>query len=355
MNKKKCIVWCAELNDLNGQNIVTTEVLNIFKKNYEFNLYQYKTGFNFFIFFYFSNLLALYREIIFSKNDFVYLVCSRSSFGFLRDIPILILSKFGCRLIVHVHGSDFLNLFENKIFNKLVKLLYLNCEIIVPSKHMIKGLNKLNFKKLTVCENFVSNNILDFKEEKNLLTKHEKHKFKILWNSNIISSKGFFETFEAIALLNKSNFEIEFIILGRFIQDSELSFEEIKKKFNNIKNKKWVFPLNQVSRLEYRKLILSANLIILPSTYPSECQPLAIIEAMIYAKHVIINDTKALRNTVGNYPALLTKRNKYKIAESIRYCIEKDKISLVSRKRGAEEARKRFSQKRFCNNFFKIL
>ena len=116
-----------------------------------------------------------------------------------------------------------------------------------------------------------------------------------------------------------------------------------------------MLSLNQVSRKKYKKLILRSNLIILPSTYKSECQPLALIEAMIYGKHLIINDTIALRNTVGNYPVLITKRNKSFIAESIRDCIANDKKTLQIRKKGALEARYRFSNERFIENFIKLL
>ena len=254
-----------------------------------------------------------------------------------------------------MHGSDFINLFENKFIREIARNLYGNCEIIVPSKHMLDILKKINFKKISLCENFVEKSVIDFREDNNLLIKSRKNKFKILWNSNIISSKGFFETYEAIKILNESSFDIQFIIIGKFISDSELSHKEIKKKYNDIEKKSWVLSLNQVSRKKYKNLILRSNLIILPSTYKSECQPLALIEAMIYGKHIIINDTVALRNTVGNYPVLITKRNKRFIAESIKDCISNDKKTLKIRKKGALEARYRFSNERFIGNFLKLL
>ena len=353
--KKNCIVWCSELDDLNGQNIVTLETIKIIKKSYTLKMFNYKPGLNIFLIDYLFKLMFFYFYILLKKNKFIYLVCSRSIFGFLRDVPVLILSKLGIRLIIHVHGSDFLSLFENKFIGEIAKNLYGNCEIIVPSKHMLNILKKINFKKISLCENFVEKSVITYREENNLLLKSRNKKFKILWNSNIISSKGFFETYEAIKILNELSFDIQFIIIGKFISDSELSYKEIKKKYHDIQKKSWVLSLNQVSRKKYKKLILRSNLIILPSTYKSECQPLALIEAMIYGKHLIINDTVALRNTVGNYPVLITKRNKSFIAESIRECIANDKKTLQIRKKGALEARYRFSNERFTENFLKLL
>ena len=105
-------------------------------------MFNYKPGLNIFLIVYLYKLMFFYLYVLFKKNKFIYLVCSRSFFGFLRDVPVLILSKLGFRLIIHVHGSDFINLFENKFIREIAKNLYRNCEIIVPSKHMLDILKK---------------------------------------------------------------------------------------------------------------------------------------------------------------------------------------------------------------------
>ena len=303
-------------------------------------------------FFYVFNTSS--KNIFKNNYEFIYLVCSRSFFGFIRDLPILLLSKTNNKVIVHVHGSDFPNIFKMKFLKKISKLSYANCEIILVSKHLKNNLKNFKFKKIHICENFVGKKIQEFSESNNIIQKKNNQKFKILWNSNILSSKGFFETYEAIKILYEQNNKIEFIVLGKLIKDSENTLKELKFKYLKLKKTPWFTEINQVDRDEYKKIILKSNLIILPSTYKSECQPLSIIEAMIFQKHVIINNTIALKTTVGNYPAEITKRNKKSIARSIIKCMENDLSSVQKRKIGAIEAKRRFSYENFYNTLLEI-
>ena len=354
MKKKRAIIWTPEITSLNGQNIVTNEVTKILEEFFEISKYEYFPGLNIFTFKYLINLIFLIKNILKNEYEFIYLVCSRSLFGFIRDLPILFLSKTNRRIIVHVHGSDFPDLFRNKFLKGISSESYKNCEIILPSMHLKNDLKNIKFKKIYICENFIGREIQEFSVSDNVIEKRNNHKFKILWNSNILSSKGFFETYEAIKILYEQNNKIEFIVLGKLIKDSENTLKELKFKYLKLKKTPWFTEINQVDRDEYKKIILKSNLIILPSTYKSECQPLSIIEAMIFQKHVIINNTIALKTTVGNYPAEITKRNKKSIARSITKCMENDLSSVQKRKIGAIEAKRRFSYENFYNTLLEI-
>ena len=265
------------------------------------------------------------------------------------------MSKTNTRIIVHVHGSDFPDLFRNKFLKGISSESYKNCEIILPSMHLKNDLKNIKFKKIYICENFIGREIQEFSVSDNVIEKRNNHKFKILWNSNILSSKGFFETYEAIKILYEKKFNIEFIVLGKLIKDKEMKLKELRSKYSKLDKPSWFIEINQIDRENYKKIILDSNLVILPSTYKSECQPLSIIEGMIFQKHIIINDTLPLKTTVGKYPAEITKRDKISIAKSIVKCIENDLESIQNRKLGAEEAIKRFSYNKFYTNILSIL
>ncbi len=358
MQKKLCSVWTVDLTAINGQNLITIEAIKLLKKEFKVSIYEYQSGLGFHFLKFLRNLFSIYLRVILKKNKFIYLVCSRSFLGFLRDFPILILSLMNYRVIVHVHGSDFIYLFKNIILRNIARRLYRNCEIIIPSKHLLNYFEENNFKKIYLCENFISNEILIYEEENNVLVKEKNKKFKVLWNSNIISSKGFFETYNAIKFLNdikKGNDDIEFIVLGKCIKDTEMNVSKIKNKLNKIQKSSWLKFLNQLNRKKYKKILLSCNIVILPSTYICECQPLAILEAMIYGKHIIVCNTPALKNTIGSYPAMFAKRDKHSIANNIDKCILEDLNNKNKRIKASKEAKLRFSYKRFSYSFLKII
>ena len=134
------VFWSSNLSKINGQNIVSKEVLSTLSSSTRLVKFFYNPGLGFHIISYFCKIIHLYKIVLIDRPDFIYLVCSRSIYGFVRDIPLLILSKLGSRLIVHVHGSDFKNLFSKKWIKLLSKYLYENCEIIVPSLHLLKNI-----------------------------------------------------------------------------------------------------------------------------------------------------------------------------------------------------------------------
>lgn len=346
-SSQKFIIFCSSrLSKLNGQNIVTRKVLDILAKNKKLIRLSYKDGFGFHIFGYFLKIIKIYLILLVKSPDFIYLVCSRSFFGFIRDLPILIISKFGYRVIVHVHGSDFKNIFVNKYISSLAKFLYKNCEIIIPSNHLRNDIKENLFKKVYLCENFVDQDLANYDDKNNLMTIKDEV-FNVLWNSNIISSKGFFETFEAIDFLNNKGYNIKFLVLGEPLGDLELSRQNVIEKLNLYNQKRWFDRHNVVKRINLKKILLNVNAVILPSSYPSECQPLSIIEGMIFCKHIIIKNTKALKNTIGNYPAELVERDKLIIANALKACINKDSSTITNRMKEGKNALKRFSY-----NFF---
>ena len=340
---RKFIIFCSsKLSKLNGQNIVTRKVLDIIAPKNKLIRVSYDDGFGLHIFGYFLKFIKIYLILLVKNPDFIYLVCSRSFFGFIRDVPILLISKFGFRVIVHVHGSDFKNIFVNKYIASLAKFLYKNCEIIIPSNHLRNDLQVNVFKKVYLCENFVDQDLANYDDKINLISIQDQV-FNVLWNSNIISSKGFFETCDAINFLNNKGHNINFLVLGEPLGDLELSRQNVVKKLNLYNKKRWFVRHNVVDRIHLKKILLNVNAVILPSSYPSECQPLSIIEGMIFCKHIIIKNTKALRNTIGNYPAELVERDKLIIANALKACINKDSSSITNRIEKGKDALKRFS------------
>ena len=146
------IVWTADFSRTDGQSIVTNSVLTKFS-NRILKAFVYRQGVwgilqCFFLYF------QLYFLCARSNRFIIYVVVSRSLFGFLRDLPILLLASFSVRLVCHCHGSDLTELLNNRVVGVIARFLYRKCTLIVPSGHLIEELRRFGLSKIAVIENF---------------------------------------------------------------------------------------------------------------------------------------------------------------------------------------------------------
>lgn len=315
--ERKLAVWTPELLDNNGQNVVTRHVVKT-QRAFLDSVYEYRGRSLTAIPSTLWGAVRLFLLVLFGRHAGVYLVCSRSSVGFLRDVLPLATSRFGSRVVVHVHGSDFPVLLEKPLIGRFARWLYASCEIIVPSQHLLAPLAKHSFRKLSVCENFADVPAAFGTPSKT----QSKDAFVVLWNSNVMASKGISELVGGLRLLRQEGSVIELIVLGRAIGDAERSAGEMLQFLQNLNREKWIDVRGSVPPEEVPKLVAASDVIALPSTYSSECQPLAVIQGMLAGRQVLVTDTPAMRSTVGDYPAIFVGRNSGSIAQALRPLVQ---------------------------------
>lgn len=301
MQKFSILFWSASLRDVNGQALVTKEVFSfLVRRKAQIFCCFYASGLRGIFFSWPFSFLRLWFLLIAKKFDVFYLVCSRSGFGFVRDIPALLASLFGVRTVVHVHGSDLVGLLCGRWYSALARCLYQRCTIILPSQHLLDDLvaRGLNYRWV-VCENFVK-----FSDGSNYVAEDslKKSPFVLFWNSNILAAKGFYILAEAIEQLVQKGYGIELIAIGKVLGDQEMSQVKGEKILSALSRHKWFRYLGPVSIDESIRLLADSHAVALPSR--GECQPLAIIQAMCAGKKLLVSDIPALRATVGDYPAV---------------------------------------------------
>ncbi len=152
MSQRSIIVWTADYSETDGQSIVTNSIISEFCNELT-KVFVYPKGYKGVL-----HCIVLYFYVYFmcskSNNFVLYIVISRSFFGFLRDLPILFLGMFGVRIVCHCHGSDLINLFTNKFVGDIALSLYRKCLLVVPSGHLVKTLRSFGLLNITVIENF---------------------------------------------------------------------------------------------------------------------------------------------------------------------------------------------------------
>lgn len=302
------VFWSSSYDISNGQAIVTSRVANA-DYGVRWRKAIYSPGIKSF-FGLFGNIFILLHSIVFRGCRMVYVVCSRSIFGFLRDVPALMVAHFGVRVVVHAHGSDLFDLFKKPIIGFFARALYNKCEIIIPSDHLVKSISGLVSSRIRLVENFARPITAKFENGSNEF-------FHILWNSNLMASKGIKELVEGAKIARSSGVPLFLTILGYPVGDRVASLNEMKNYRDELSSIEWIDMKGSVSSTLAELAIVNANLVALPSYYSSECQPLAIIQAMCAGKKIIIADSPALRATVGLYPGRFVQPNAEEIAVAI--------------------------------------
>tara|TARA_B100001057_G_C22847513_1_gene949649 strand:- start:1081 stop:2175 length:1095 start_codon:yes stop_codon:yes gene_type:complete len=307
--KNNIYFFCSEIDlsikkdVVTGQSVITNYVFDILNKDYNVFLKLHKTNQSniFFI------TLRLIKQILhillsFKKFEFGYLVISRSKFGFIRD-SLLMITFFirKIKVIVHIHGSDIIYTRNySEIHRYLFKLLK-NSINIVPSKTLKNELFLLNIESIFLS-NFSTLFYLNQKEIYNF-SDCKKDFITILWNSNIIYSKGFYHLSEALLNIYNSGFKkIKFQILGRIVPDDNI---DLFKYIDEIRKYKFIEYIGPVDNEEAYKFLINSNIVALPSFYKTECQPLALIDAIVANKYLLISNNKYLMELTEGYDKLI--------------------------------------------------
>lgn len=348
-------IWSADWHGTNGQAIVTRHVVEGVKfVNWTFA--NYRVGHGRALSSVLRATLIIWWALLYDQVQVVYLVCSRSTFGFFRDFPALGAVLLRRRVVIHCHGSDIIDLLSCRKVSFLARLIYKRCEIVVPAKHLVADLKQLGILRINMCENFI------VQHPKTTIdpTLQSGNKLLVVWNSNIMSSKGFFDTARAVELAFARGVTIKLLSLGEPLSDNEMSAAEVRQRLSALLDADWFDYRGTVSADEAIAYTAKADVVVLPSRYSSECQPLSLIQAMCYGVDVIVADTAALRDTVRDYPALILNNP---TSENISNALERLQMQKADNNNDTKEKRQiaalraqaRFSKERFDRQMFEIL
>jgi glycosyltransferase involved in cell wall biosynthesis len=291
--------WGANVDVVTGQSIVTRRVIGLMHASDVLSFGYHQRGWRS-VLSALGSTVRLAGAVALGRLDTIYLVCSRSNGGFLRDVPAYFSRLFGVRVLVHTHGSDIVDLCQRPGWGRWARFFLSRCEVIVPSEHLLGPLHALGIRQVHLCENFA---------QPTPTTRASTHQpsttWQVLWNSNVMASKGFFELARAIGALAGEGLPVRLLAMGRLMADEEMGLAECQQAVAALQRCDWFEWRGPVNRETALSLLHEADLVALPSRYVSECQPLAIIEAMCAARLVLVADTPALRATLGTYPGIL--------------------------------------------------
>lgn len=311
----RVIAWHTVANGETGQKVVTEFALSVLK-DYDLKVLEHPSGLISALPKYLGSVLRMLWLTYASRKGVVYIVNSRSVFGFLRDTPALLLARRHHKVIVHCHGSDLANLLEHPVVGALARILYRPTQLVLPSEHLKASLEHWFNSPPIVIENFAPNTSDRAAIAGISATDHDQidqritnggPQVTVLWNSNIISSKGFFDISDAIAHWASRGVDVRLLAIGAPVADAELSRTACNELLQRHTTRSYLEYVGPVDANTAVQMLCRADAVALNSRYPTECQPLAVVSAMARGIPVILNDTPALRATAGDYPAIFCK------------------------------------------------
>lgn len=244
------------------------------------------------------------------KFDYFYFLPSASVPGMVRDLCVVILVRLLSRntvnIIAHVRNGNYTtNPTKSKYREALKKLSLRQVDKFIVLSNMLVSDQFRAMADSCSCQIFVVPNTIDSemlptKDEIEKVKKSDDAVFRVTYLSNFIESKGYLKLLQAaLEVLDKqcssnSSSKYKFYFCGRW------SSEKDKRKFIDMIPHEYkadiVLMEPLTSRDECRKLLVSTDIFVLPTSYKVEAQPRSILEAMangcaIFAsKHASIPD-----------------------------------------------------------------
>lgn len=240
----------------------------------------------------FTDSFAIVRSVFYSlvlKDPIIYISISQTKLGLLRDCLIIHLCKIigKSKVVVHLHGNNLggtIDATSGKVQNFIVNTLKkVDIGIVLGSK--LSG----NYKGLVNRVEVVSNGIpLDFIRKEELEKKERKEGISLLYLSNLMAEKGYIELVKAVASLVSEGHAIKLDLVGGI--QNEIEFQKVKRFIEENKVEDSIQYHGIKKGEEKKKFFLESDLMVLPTKYKVEGQPMSIIEGMAAGLPIISSD-----------------------------------------------------------------
>ena len=239
---------------------------------------------------------------------------SSSPFAFLSDVSIVLLAKiFRIRIVHYVHTMGFSALGERSFVLKgLAEWCFLVADdIVVLSEGMALDMPLGSAKdKVKVIPNTNG-----FSEAERPESRNADSKFVVLYFSNLIESKGVMDFLDMASQIEPGSKKIEFIVAGAPVDES--FFSNVKSRVKHLSTRHDIALLGSVDVGAKQALFRGIDVLVFPSYYPLEAQPMVVIEAMSFGKPVIAYSVGAVPEMIGNSGIVVDLRDATKLANEL--------------------------------------
>jgi glycosyltransferase involved in cell wall biosynthesis len=206
------------------------------------------------------------------KPHLVYFTIAPTGIAFYRDFLLaMVVKMFGSGLVFHLHGRGFnSNARKSKLYNYLCKKLFKNCYCIHLSEILSKDVPFPGIKKRYIVPCGIPEvNGISLQKDQGDIT-------HLLYLSNYIRTKGVLDLIDAIADVINVTDKIQLKLIGK---PFDLSIEFLENYIHQKGLSSFITVCGpKYDEAKYEELEL-AGIFILPTYYPNEAFPVALLEA----------------------------------------------------------------------------
>jgi len=282
-----------------------------------------------------KHYLLLFRWLLFSKADLVYIPICQATAGFLRDVPFIVFSKlFGKKVILHLRGGHFREFYNssNKVMKYIIEQTLTRIDRMIVLGNSLKVLFEglIPEEKLSVVPNG-----LNISLDKVRFKSPKKDHLMILFLSNLIETKGFKGVLYSVKKVAQYHRNVRYVFAGSWRRDEDKF--ECEGYIKREKIKDYVEFTGTVTGKDKTKLLRDTDIFAFPTYYPMEGHPWVIVEAMASGLPIITTDQGCIKESVihGENGFIIPKRDSDSIAEKIIYLIahpeERERMGSKSR------------------------
>ena len=178
---------------------------------------------------------------------------------------------------------------------------------------------------------------------------------QVIFYSNFIKSKGVDEALGCIPLVTRKNGNVKFLFVGAW--DSEAHCRDLMRMAESVDIRGRVEFLGVVSGEAKRTCLQESDIFLLPTYYPHEGLPLALLEAMSYGCAVVTTDHAAISSAVAEgVNGFFCRAGDYEdLARRIIQLVDDRELLLRMQERSLHKFRQLFTAERFGEGLAKEL
>ena len=278
----------------------------------------------------------LLRLCLARRPDAVYVPISQTALGFLRDSVYLLLPKlFGAAIVIHLRGGHFGRFYAgtNALMRWYIDLSMRCVERVIVLGQVFKPIFAawIDDGHIDVVPNG-TDLVIEGVAEK--LRQPNRGPLTVTYLSNLVPTKGI-EEFVRMALdIAAAESDVSFAVAGDWLQRGTAAERTVKGLLASAAAADRIRFLGEVQGAAKAALLARTDIYVLPTYYPFEGQPNAIVEAMAAGCAVVSTDHAAIPETVldGETGIIVPQRDVAALTQAVRrLCRDRDSLWAMAK------------------------
>jgi len=244
----------------------------------------------------------LYTILVFRPHK-IYFTASVRGVAFYRDLLLYttwkIYKKFkSCEVYYHYHTKGIMEFVKNDRNRKLTRYFLKDINLMLLSPLLEKDFQDVQTYKKVL---YLSNGVEDSYSKKDFdkyISKKDFNKINVLYLSNMIKTKGYFEVLNLSNLHKDKSYHFHFAGGWQSEEDEKEFFKYIED--NSLEN--IVTFHGFINGKQKKELFEKSHIFLFPTRYKNEAFPLSVLEAFSYGLPVLATDE-------GSIPYIIDKKS----------------------------------------------